>query len=560
MSYIVFARKWRPQDFDEVVGQDHITTTLKNAIRLNRVAHAYLFTGPRGIGKTSTARILAKALNCQEGPTVNPCNRCSPCKEISEGRSLDCIEIDGASNRGIDEVRNLRENVKFSPSSGKFKIYIIDEVHMLTQEAFNALLKTLEEPPPHVKFVFATTQPHKLPLTIASRCQRFDFRRISIDEIIFKLKAISQKEGLQTSEEALFAIAKAAEGSMRDAESLLDQLASFCQGKIDAQAVISILGMVDQEILFELTQKIIERDTAGALKMVDSLINEGKDLMQFLSNLIEHFRNLMLAKVGKDTERLIDLPKELIERIFKQSQGFSTEEILYSFQVLINAREMMKHSTSLRIPLEMAVVKLAKRENISSLTEILEKLSQLEKKWEEKDSLNLQSQNPIKLEDDPSPESNPHQAGPKEDPDPPLKNSLTLDIVNEHWQNFIEKIGGQKISTASYLSEGQPLKVENNCITIGFPEGASFHREALERLENKKLIERSLAEVFNENLKVMLTQFDCPESDRPHRDKKELPKEKEDVGREVEPIVKSALEIFKGKIIKRLKREEGESD
>ena len=232
MSYLVLARKFRPQNFDEVIGQDHITTTLKNAITQNRVAHAYLFTGPRGIGKTSTARILAKALNCQKGPRPVPCDKCPSCEEIMKGSSLDVIEIDGASNRGIEEVRNLRENVKFAPSRGRFKVYIIDEVHMLTQEAFNALLKTLEEPPAHVKFVFATTAPYKVPATILSRCQRFDFKRIPIQAIVDKLKDISSQEKFIATEDALFAIAKASEGSMRDAESILDQLASFCDKKM----------------------------------------------------------------------------------------------------------------------------------------------------------------------------------------------------------------------------------------------------------------------------------------------------------------------------------------
>ena len=258
MSYLVFARKWRPKDFDEVVGQDHITRTLKGAIVSNKLAHAYLFTGPQGVGKTSCARILAKALNCEKGPTDKPCCVCSSCVEIAEGRSLDVIEIDGASNRGIDEIRTLRDNVKFSPLNGRSKIYIIDEVHMLTQEAFNALLKTLEEPPPYVKFVFATTQPQKVLPTILSRCQRFDFIRIPNLKIIDKLKEITRQEKLKVEEDVFLAIAKASEGSLRDAESILDQLITFSNNEVKLGDVISVLGIIDQDAFFNFVEYLID--------------------------------------------------------------------------------------------------------------------------------------------------------------------------------------------------------------------------------------------------------------------------------------------------------------
>ncbi|MDP3730508.1 MAG: DNA polymerase III subunit gamma/tau [Candidatus Omnitrophota bacterium] len=292
MSYIVFARKYRPQAFDEVVGQSHITTTLENAIAQDRVAHAYIFAGPRGVGKTTTARIFAKALNCERGPTADPCNKCPLCLEITQGSSLDILEIDGASNRGIDEIRNLRENVKFSPSKGRFKVYIIDEVHMLTQEAFNALLKTLEEPPAHVKFIFATTQAHKVPPTILSRCQRFDFRRISIKDIVDSLKAIAKKENLKVEDDVLILMAKHSDGSMRDAQVVLDQISSFADGRISLEDASKILGAVSDDILFSLADSIKSRDALGALKIIDDLANEGKDVAEIVLYLIEHFRDL----------------------------------------------------------------------------------------------------------------------------------------------------------------------------------------------------------------------------------------------------------------------------
>ena len=306
MSYIVFARKYRPQAFDEVIGQSHITTTLANAIAQNRVAHAYIFAGPRGVGKTTTARIFAKALNCEKGPTANPCNKCPSCLEITQGSSLDILEIDGASNRGIDEIRNLRENVKFAPSKGHFKVYIIDEVHMLTIDAFNALLKTLEEPPAHVKFIFATTQAHKVPPTILSRCQRFDFRRISIKDIVESLKAIAKKEGLKVPDDVLILMAKHSDGSMRDAQVVLDQISSFAEGKISLEDASKILGAVSDDILFSLAESIKSKAALKALKIIDDLVNEGKDVAQIVLYFIEHFRDLLVAKINKDPSKLID--------------------------------------------------------------------------------------------------------------------------------------------------------------------------------------------------------------------------------------------------------------
>ncbi|MDZ7261147.1 MAG: DNA polymerase III subunit gamma/tau, partial [candidate division KSB1 bacterium] len=310
MSYLVLARKWRPLKFDEVVGQKHVIVTLENAIKSNRLANAYLFSGPRGVGKTTVARILAKAINCEQGPTVTPCNKCASCNEITESRSLDVFEIDGASNRGIDEVRNLRENLRYAPHKGKHKIYIIDEVHMLTTEAFNALLKTLEEPPPNVLFIFATTEPHKVPATILSRCQRFSFKRIPLSEIIQQLKTICQAEHIEIDEESLHLIAKKADGSMRDGQSILDQAVSFCGAKIQVQQVAELLGVIEQELFFELSDLIKRKDVKGGLALAERIFYEGYDVNEFLIGAAEHFRNLLVIKssapetVGKGAEVL----------------------------------------------------------------------------------------------------------------------------------------------------------------------------------------------------------------------------------------------------------------
>ncbi len=429
--YLPFSRKFRPQDFDELVGQEHIATTLKNAITLNKVAHAYLFTGPRGIGKTSTARILSKALNCAKGPTPTPCNKCNNCLEITQGRSLDVMEIDGASNRGIDEIRTLRENVKFAPAGGKYKIYIIDEVHQITTDAFNALLKTLEEPPPYVKFIFATTAAHKVPPTILSRCQRFDFKRIPTKKIVEKLREISKEEKLEIKDEVLFTIARLSEGSLRDAEVVLDQLSSFCQKKIDAENLTQLLGVIEEDLLLKITGGILNQDAAGLLKIIAQAEEEGKDLLRLIISLIEHFRNILVAKVGSNPERvdhpipfnptgvglpiplkegpkdgsnledLIDLPKESINTLLDYSKKFSLEDILYIVQVLLNAQEMIRRSNFLRLPLEVALIKLASKETILPLPQVLEKLTELEKKLDSDVKKNLS--NPERV-DHPNPE------------------------------------------------------------------------------------------------------------------------------------------------------------
>ncbi len=516
MSYTVFALKWRPKNFDEVIGQDHIITTLKSALQKNRLAHAFLFAGPRGVGKTSTARILAKALNCKEGPTINPCQKCSSCLEIAQGRAFDVLEIDGASNRGIDEIRALRESIKFAPTSGKFKVYIIDEVHMLTPEAFNALLKTLEEPPAFVKFIFATTQAHKVIPTVLSRCQRFDFRRITILEIISQLEKIVKSEAVHVDKEVLFAIAKASDGALRDAESILDQLISFSKDKVSLKDVISVLGLVEEDLLFEITDKIIHKDPLGAITLLNKIIEEGKDLSVFLNHFTEHFRNLMVAKITQADAKLIDLPQDICERLLKQSKELSLEDIFSVFNILVNTQEMSKRLDSGRIPLEIALVKLAtgKKELNPSLApspEIKHKLVD----------------NPVSA-----------TVAPKKDPDPPVieepTKHISLEDVKKIWQNIIDALTRIKISAATYLNEGKILKLEKNILTIAFPKNYSLHKESLERKENKALIEKTISESLNFPLRIhfVLTAEMAQAEDSDH------------------PLIKSVLQTFHGRVIK----------
>lgn len=520
MAYTVFALKWRPKNFDEIIGQKHIVSTLKNAIQKNRLAHAYLFAGPRGVGKTSTARILAKSLNCKSGPTIQPCLVCVSCVEINDGRSLDVIEIDGASNRGIDEIRVLRENVKFAPAAGRFKIYIIDEVHMLTTEAFNALLKTLEEPPEFVKFIFATTQPHKVIPTILSRCQRFDFRRITVMEIVGQLEHIVATENIDVDKEVLFAIAKSSDGSLRDAESVLDQLVSFSKEKISLKDVISVFGLIEQEALFEITDKIIGKDAKGALALLDSLIDEGKDINVFLSNLIEHFRNLMVARITGGDAKLIDLPGDVCMRLLEQSQAFTLEDIFSVFNILANTQEMAKRLESLRIPLEISLVRLAHDKKDSA------PFVRPQKHSEEIKHVSIKEKIPE--------ETTKGQESKIEAMDPPAQ-SIFLDSIKDNWQNIISNLGRIKMSVATYLSEGQPIKLQGNVLTVSFPKNYSLYRESLEKKENKVIIEKSVSELFNVNLKV---NFILSAEDR----------QKED--NENNPFIKSALKMFEGRVIR----------
>lgn len=523
MAYTVFALKWRPKNFDQLVGQNHIVTTLKSALEKNRLAHAYIFTGPRGVGKTSTARILAKALNCKDGPTINPCQGCASCLEINQSRSLDVIEIDGASNRGIDEIRTLRENVKFSPTGGKFKIYIIDEVHMLTPEAFNALLKTLEEPPEFVKFIFATTQPHKVLPTILSRCQRLDFRRIPAMEIVAQLEKIVAQEKLEVDKEVLFAIAKSSDGSLRDAESLLDQLSSFAKERLSLKDVVSVIGIVEQDALFEITDKIIQKDAKKVLVLLNDIIDQGKDTAVFLNNLIEHFRNLMIAKVTQADFKLLDLPTEICDRLLQQAQSFSLDEIFSAFNILVNTHELSKRLDFLRIPLEISLVKLAHdkrgaaanpsapKENIAPKEPIAPKENK-----EPKETQETKDNNPIPLKD----ESNTQ---------PSLSN------LKDIWQNVIESLGRVKMSLATYLNEGSPIKLENNILTVSFPNNYSLHKETLEKKENKLIIEKIVSELCRANIRInFILSLEKIKSD-----------DSEDSS-----FIKSALEAFKGRVIK----------
>ena len=383
MAYLVTARKWRPQLFKDVVGQEHITETLKNAIKNNRIAHAYLFTGPRGVGKTTTARIFSKALNCENPADAEPCNKCNMCLDIQNLQSMDIIEIDGASNRGIDEIRTLRESVKYAPTRGKYKIYIIDEVHMLTKESFNAFLKTLEEPPEHTIFIFATTDVHKVPLTIISRCQRFDFRRIQMDTIKGTLAKIAEAEKIKIDDKTLTIIAKKADGALRDAESYFDQIVSFCGDDIDAEIVAKMLNLIGEEVYFKISDSILNKEFKTVFEVTNIIYENGWDFIDFNNGLVEHFRNIMTVILTENTS-LIETADIYKEQYLNYLGKFSKGDLLRAMNYLNKVQQELRFSQNQKLKIEIALTHLIGLEKSQTMTDLI---SQLNSANDEKKSL-----------------------------------------------------------------------------------------------------------------------------------------------------------------------------
>lgn len=375
-NYIVTARKWRPLTFADVVGQDHITQTLKNAVTSGRMHHAYLFCGPRGVGKTTTARIMARAVNCLNPIDAEPCNKCINCQAVLEGRSVDVIEIDGASNNSVDDVRKLRENAKYPPSHGKYKMYVIDEVHMLSSAAFNALLKTLEEPPPHLMFVFATTEAHKVLPTITSRCQRYDFRRMETGEIVSQLKYIAGKESITIDEKSLMIIAKRADGSMRDSQSIFDQVIAFCGKNVDFHATVDSLSLIDDEFYFRISRAAVSKNTAEMFRIANEIINRGYDLQETLSGLLEHLRHLLTVVVTGSTE-LIETASEIQSLYQQESKNFRKNDLLRMMNLIAQSEQEIRFAKQPRVKFELTLCKLATMDTVAEIENLIRQINGL---------------------------------------------------------------------------------------------------------------------------------------------------------------------------------------
>jgi DNA polymerase III subunit gamma/tau len=541
-QYQVLARKWRPQQFDDVVGQEHVTTTLKNAIEQKRLAHAYLFVGPRGIGKTSTARIFAKALNCAKGPTITPCDKCDNCREIAEGRSLDVLEIDGASNNGVEQVRELRDTVRYAPARGRFKIYIIDEVHMLTTQAFNALLKTLEEPPAHVKFLFATTEPQKVLPTILSRCQRFDLRRIPSNLIVKHLKEIAKKEKVAIDDAALAAIARGAEGGLRDAESALDQLIAFCGDKIAEADVLSVFGLVAHDQIAGLTDAVVDGKTTRALKVLKELDEVGKDLQRLAADLLDHFRNLLVVTLGEEGVASLQAPDSEIELLQAQAKRVDCDAVLRIIDALAAAEGRLRYALSKRVFFEIALVKAIKARDMVGIDGVLKKLNEL------------------KGQAGGSTIGTPAPARTLVVHEKPAESRASASVsLEEAWEYAVEHLGKVVPIAKTYLVGTRPLGLQGNVLVVGFDPEFADRKEFADRPRNIEILQGKLKEKLRMDVALkfevakgatMSAKSSALAPVKPGGPGKatEPPKKGLDDFKN-DPLIKKALEIFKGTIV-----------
>ncbi|NWF90279.1 MAG: DNA polymerase III subunit gamma/tau [Ignavibacteriaceae bacterium] len=555
MDFVVTARKWRPKIFSDVVGQEHITTTLQNSIKSNRIAHAYLFTGPRGVGKTSTARIFAKSLNCLNPKNAEPCNECELCIDIQSNQTLDIIEIDGASNRGIDEIRTLRESVKYAPTKGKYKVYIIDEVHMLTKESFNAFLKTLEEPPAHTIFIFATTDVHKVPLTIISRCQRYDFRRIGLETIKKAIKEIADKEKIAIDDKTLNIIAKKADGSLRDAESYFDQVVAFCNKKIDPSTAAKMLNLIDDEIYFRVTDAILEKDFSSVFEITKEIYENGWNFVDFMDGLVEHFRNILTVILNKKAD-LIETAESIKARYLKYEAKFSSGDILRLLNFLTKVQQELRYSQNHRLKVEIALCHLVGLEKTSTISEIINKLDSVDNsapfylsenstsKYTPGNSQQTVEANKVILERS---EVKTYDVIDEKKIENTIQNETgEFNDVVKMWESFVNSISQERSLIFGPLMKNlQLINLEGNKINVS---GADEHGKFL-LSKNQDYINKKVLNAFGKKFTLHFSENNSPTSSNQTPTNRETAKQTEKNNGQTNPLIDAIINELGGQEI-----------
>jgi DNA polymerase-3 subunit gamma/tau len=542
MAYEVLARKWRPQQFDDVVGQGHVTKTLTNAIESDRVAHAYMFVGSRGTGKTTSARILAKALNCEKGPTPNPCDVCDSCKEVMAGNSLDVIEIDGASNNGVDQVRDLRDNARYSPARGPYKIYIIDEVHMLSTAAFNALLKTLEEPPAHVKFIFATTDVHKVLPTILSRCQRFDLRRISVQDIVDRLRTGCADEGITISEEALLAIARGAEGGLRDAESALDQIISFRGKEIEEEDVLAVFGLVSWHVLENMTLAILKSDVPAIINIISEMDQSGKDLQRVVMELLESFRNLLVVLYAGEGASALELPESQLQFYKKNAPETEAGRVIRIIDALVETDGRMRYALSKKTLLETGLIRCSRAAETATINELLKQVADLKK--------NFKSGEPLV-----SAVAETATAAYSADPQKKKPAADEIAPLLANWHDIVAHASKADPLSHRYLLDTAPLRTDETHLIVGFDPEFSSERARFDDSRTKLALGRAVEKHVGRLLAISFEPLKADDH-RPLPADKPVSESSADNTVELtgvmkwyaNPVVKTVVDAFNGEI------------
>lgn len=524
MGYTALYREWRPQNFYDIVGQEHITTTVKNQILNDRIAHAYLFCGTRGTGKTTTAKVFAKALNCLDLHDGEPCNKCEMCQKINNGLAIDVTELDAASNNGVDKIRDIIDDVKYPPQEGRYKIYIMDEVHMLSTGAVNAFLKTLEEPPQNVIFILATTDPQKLPITILSRCQRFDFKRINNGEITGRLQKIVTEQNALADDKSLNLIARVSDGAMRDALSILDQAISMGNGAVEYDILVNMLGLVTNDYLFNLTNAVIQRNIEKSISIIDEVVYAGKDIYLFIKDLISHYRNILMAKVTNNPEEVLDMSEENIALIKDQASRVRAEEVMRYIRILQESESNAKISKQARLYLELAIIKMCKIEYDTSNEVILSRINKLEEGLK---NGNLKVVSATQTEANGNSNKEVATKEVKRDVKRSISHNgagnenskVTLNDIQRSWKDILERIKAKRrmIVYASMVT-GKPVECKNGILTIEYEDQYKFNKDRLEKPENKVVIQEVLAEIFREDIKIAFEVEESTSSEKSTED------------------------------------------